>query len=160
MTSPTLTELQQSSFPCTLPGTWRLAGGRAITLQPRETGILRVAYGQLWATFDGPHGGPPNDLGDHFIGVGEHLRLRAGQRLVVEARDARAPTYFSWDPLPAGALIAAPRLAPVVQPLADLRTAWVLGAGAARRLIAGLAALAWGALPFARAQKEPEFTCT
>ena len=158
MTSPTLTELQQSSLPCALPGTWKLGAGRAITLQPREAGVLRVAHGQLWATFDGPHGGPPNDLGDHFVGVGEHLRLRAGQRLVVEARDARAPTYFSWDPLPVRG--KAPRLAPVVQPLADLRMALALGAGAARRLVAGLAALAWGTLPFARAQKEPEFTCT
>ena len=144
MTSQMLNELQQSPLPCVLPGTWKLAGGRAITLRPREAGILRVAYGQLWVTFDGPHSGPPNDLGDHFIGVGERLRLRAGQSLVVEARDAKAPTYFSWDPLPAGALIATPRLAPVVQPLADLRTAWVLGAGAVRRLVAGLAALAWG----------------
>jgi hypothetical protein len=141
MTSQMLTELQQSSFSCALPGTWRLAAGRAITLQPREAGILRVAHGQLWATFDGPHAGPPNDLGDRFVGVGEHLRLRAGQRLVVEARHAKAPAYFSWDPLPVGA--QAPRLAPVIQPLADLRLALVLGAGAARRLVAGLAALAW-----------------
>jgi Protein of unknown function (DUF2917) len=142
MTSQMLTELQQSSpFNCALPGTWKLAAGRAITLQPRGAGILRVAHGQLWATFDGPHGGPPNDLGDHFVGVGERLRLRAGQRLVVEARDAKAPTYFRWDPLPAGAQV--PRLAPVVGPLADLRTALVMGAGAARRLVAGLAALAW-----------------
>jgi hypothetical protein len=141
MTSQMLNELQQSSLPCGLPGTWKLAGGRAITLRPREAGIRRVAHGQLWVTFDGPHGGPPNDLGDHFIGVGERLRLRAGQRLVVEARDAKAPSYFGWDPLPVAA--PAPRLAPVVQPLADLRMAWVLGAGAACRLLAGLAGLAW-----------------
>lgn len=143
MASQTLTQMQESSSAPALPGTWKLAAGRAITLQPREAGILRVAHGQLWATFDGPHGGPLNDLGDHIVGVGEQLRLRAGQRLVVEAWDAQAPTYFSWDPVPVAARSAAPRLAAVVQPLADLRLALVLGAGAARRLVAGLAGLAW-----------------
>jgi hypothetical protein len=135
--------MQQSSSAHALPGTWKLAAGRAITLQPREAGILRVARGKLWATFDGPHGGPLNDLGDHVVGAGEQLRLRSGQRLVVEAWNTRTPSYFSWDPLPVGARIAASRRAAVVQPLADLRLALVLGAGAAGRLVAGLAGLAW-----------------
>src|SRR5262245_50390417 len=47
-----------------LPGTWKLAAGRAITLQPLENGVLRVAHGVMWATADGPHDGPPNDQGD------------------------------------------------------------------------------------------------
>lgn len=143
MASQTLTQLQQSPFAPALPGAWKLAAGRAITLQPREPGILRVAHGQLWATFDGPHRGPPNDLGDHVVGVGEQLPLRAGQRLVVEAWHAQAPAYFSWDPLPVRARSTAPRLAAVVQPLADLRLALVLGADAVRRLVAGLAGVAW-----------------
>ena len=42
--------------------------------------------------------------------------------------------------------VAAPRLARVVQPLADLRLALALGAGAAGRLVAGLAGLAWDLL--------------
>lgn len=141
MTPQTLMQTQQSPAAPALPGTWQLASGRAITLRPREGGILRVAHGQLWVTFDGPHTGPRNDLGDHFIGVGEQLRLRPGQRLVAEAWNGGAPAYFSWDPLPAR--IEAPRLAAVVQPLADLRLAWSLGAGAAARLVAGLAGLAW-----------------
>ena len=33
-----------------LPGTWKLARGRAITLRPTTDGILRVAHGRLWAT--------------------------------------------------------------------------------------------------------------
>ena len=126
-----------------LPGTWKLAAGRAITLQPREAGILRVAHGQLWATFDGPHRGPLNDLGDHVIGAGEQLRLRAGQRLVVEAWDAAVAGLFQLGSAAAPARAGALSLARVVQPLADLRLALALGAGAAGRLVAGLAGLAW-----------------
>jgi hypothetical protein len=145
MASQTLTQMQQSSSAPALPGTWKLAAGRAITLQPREAGILRVAHGQLWATFDGPHAGPRNDLGDHVVGAGEQLRLHPGQRLVVEAWDARSATYFSWDPLPIPAR-SSPRLADLVQPLADLRLALTFGAGAVARLVTGLGRLAWGAL--------------
>jgi hypothetical protein len=143
MASQTLSQTQQSSSSLALPGTWKLATGRAITFQPREAGILRVAHGQMWATFDGPHGGPLNDLGDHVIGTGGELRVRAGQRLVVEAWDAKAPAYFSWDPLPARVRVSAPRVAQVLQPLSDLRLALALGAGAVGRLAAGLAGLAW-----------------
>jgi hypothetical protein len=144
MTPQTLTQTQQSPASHALPGTWKLAAGRAITLRPRENGVLRVAHGQLWVTFDGPHTGPRNDLGDHFIGVGEQLRLHAGQRLVAEAWNGGAPAYFSWDPLPERS--EAPRIAAVLQPLADLRLAWSLGAGAIARLVTGLGRLAWSAL--------------
>ena len=143
MASQTLTQTHQSLSAPALPGTWKLAAGRAITLQPSEAGILRVAHGQMWATFDGPHHGPRNDLGDHVIATGGQLRLRAGQRLVVEAWDGQAPAYFSWDPLPAPVRVGALRLAQVVQPLSDLRLALALGAGAVGRLVAGLAGLAW-----------------
>ncbi len=141
MAPQTLTQMQQSSSAPALPGTWKLAAGRAITLEPQEAGTLKVAHGQLWATYDGPHRGPLNDLGDHIVGVGGQLRLRRGQRMVIEAANGGHPAYFSWDPSPLPA--AAPRLARVIQPLADLRLALALGAGAAGRLVAGLAGVAW-----------------
>jgi hypothetical protein len=142
MRSQTLTQTQQS--PVVLPGTWKLAAGRAITLQPREAGMLRVAHGQLWATFDGPHQGALNDSGDHILSVGAQVRVKAGQRLVVEAWNAQAPAYFSWDPIVEVAPVARPRIEQVVQPLSDLRLALVFGGRAAGRLVAGLAGLAWG----------------
>ena len=140
MAFQTFTQTQQSSGSPALPGTWKLAAGRAITLEPHEAGVLKVAHGQLWATYDGPHGGALNESGDHFVGVGEQIRLGAGQRLVVEAWNDHAPAYFSWDPLPAP--VHAPRLVRLVQPLADLRLALALGAGALARLLAGVAGLA------------------
>jgi len=138
-----LTQTQQSSAVPAPPGAWKLAAGRAMSLRPREAGVLRVAQGRIWATFDGPHRGPLNDLGDQILDPGDVLRLRGGQGLVIEAWDAQAPAFFSWDWLPDPAPRAAPRFAAVAQPLADLRAALALGAGAAVRLVAALADLAW-----------------
>ncbi|RYZ03375.1 MAG: DUF2917 domain-containing protein, partial [Comamonadaceae bacterium] len=93
-----------------LPGTWKLGSGRAATLRPREDGTLRIAHGRVWLTFDGPHAGAANDQGDRFLGAGDHVRVRAGRRVVIESCDAAQPVYFSWDfafeaaPIPARAV--------------------------------------------------------
>ena len=137
MASQHLTQPHQS-----LPGTWKLASGRAVTLQPREAGLLRIAHGTVWVTRDGPHSGPLNDQGDHFLHSGEQLPLLRGQRLVIEAWDRQQPAYFSWDPWPQGERHRLGRAA-VIQPLDDLRLALVLGAGAAERLLTALAGLPW-----------------
>ncbi|WP_194792873.1 DUF2917 domain-containing protein [Caenimonas koreensis] len=126
-----------------LPGTWKLAAGRAITLQPREEGTFKVAHGQMWVTYDGPHRGAYNESGDHFIGAGQTVRLRAGQRMVVESWNWQNPSYFTWDPLPVAVRQTAPRFNAVLQPLADLRLAIVFGAGAVVRLVHGVGAIAW-----------------
>lgn len=141
MTGSTLT--QMSTAAPALPGTWKLGAGKAITLRPQEEGALRVAHGCVWATFDGPHDGPANDAGDHVVGSGHRMRLRAHQRLVIQAWDARRPAYFSWEPAPRAAHGRRVSLAGVLQPLADLRAALGLAAGAVARLAAGLVGLAW-----------------
>lgn len=145
MASQTLTQMHQSAAPA-LPGTWKLGAGRAITLQPTQDGAVRVAHGRIWGTYDGPHGGPLNDLGDHVIGAGEQLWVRAGQRIVIQAWDRGAPAYFSWDPVAAPAAQPVLTLAAVLQPLADLRLALVFGAGAAARLATGLLRFGWEAV--------------
>ncbi len=140
-----ITQLQQSAG--VLPGTWKLGEGRAVTLTPQEAGILRVAHGSLWATLDGPHQGALNDLGDCVLRIGQELRLRPGQRVVVEPWSGTAPAYFTWDPLLSAAAAHAPRpVASVAEPLAQLRLALVLGAGALGRLAAGVAGMALAAV--------------
>ena len=67
-----------------VPGFWKLAPGRALSLQPRQPGLLRVAQGQVWATLDAEHQGAGNELGDYFLGAGEHLTVRPGQHVVLE----------------------------------------------------------------------------
>ncbi|MES2632216.1 MAG: DUF2917 domain-containing protein [Pseudomonadota bacterium] len=147
-TRPQMQQSSQQSTAASLPGTWKLSHGRAITLQPREEGTFKVAHGQVWVTWDGPHNGAGNQSGDHFVSTGQTLRVRAGERLVVESSNwtQRSPSYFSWEPLPARVRSTAPRINAVTQPLADLRLAVAFGGRALARLAAGVAALAWGAV--------------
>ena len=144
MTASMLTQSQQSA--ARLPGTWRLDGARAVTLRPREDGVLRIAHGRVWLTFDGPHGGPPDAQGDQILGAGDRVRVRAGQRLVMESWDRRQPAYFSWDFATHPQLVRVPRTQAVAQSWADLRLALVFGARAGWGLVAALAGLAAGAL--------------
>ncbi len=124
-----------------LAGTWKLAAGRAITLQPRQPGLLRIAQGRVWVTGDGPHPGPLNQQGDRFLCAGERLALARGERLVIEALDPGQRAHFSWDPLPQPA--PGNGLVELAQPVRDLRLAVVLGLGAAGRLVVALAAIGW-----------------
>ena len=127
----------QSTPAVALPGSWKLARGRAVTLRPAADGIVRVAHGRIWATVEGPHGGTPCDSGDHVLEVGRSMVVRAGQRVVLEAWNASGASYFGWEPAPAARTMARRRLdaAAVTQPLADLR----LAAGMALRALGSLA---------------------
>lgn len=126
--------LHASAAPA-LPGTWKLGAGRAITLQPLQDGVLRVAHGTLWATFDGPHEGIPREMGDHFVEVGDTVRIAAGERVVVEPWGRNSPAYFTWDPATAPARVRRIAFADAMQPLADLRAAVGLGLQAAGRVV-------------------------
>ena len=149
-TARTLNQLLQSSPATALPGTWKLARGRAITLDPTQDGILRVAHGRVWATVDGPHGHGPAASGDHVLEVGRSMYLRAGQRVVIEAWNPSGASYFAWDPVfaPVPATVAAPAfcMALVVQPLRDLRLAFAMALRATGQLARGVAQLAWDVL--------------
>lgn len=81
---------------------YTLPAGQAMTVQARESGVLRVGQGCLWVTFshaDRDHRVP---AGDHFLGFGESLRLSAGQTVVMEswpeaAPDTATPACVSWQ---------------------------------------------------------------
>jgi hypothetical protein len=148
MTARAITQLLQSAPATALPGTWKLARGRAVTLRPTSDGILRIAHGRVWATVDGPHGTGPGDSGDHVLEVGRSMYLRAGQRVVIEAWNRNGASYFAWDPVFAPALAPVPaparlNLSGVVQPLADLRMAAGMALRALGRLASGVGRLAW-----------------
>ena len=135
------------------PGCWKLAQGRALTLRARSGGVLRIAQGAVWITFDNAQRDDGVRGGDHFLGAGDVLHLLPGQTLVMEPlkAEAHSSAYFSWDPLPATAgVVIASRRAPVfsrspawrtgvLQPLSDLRAAFVLAGAASVRLLTGLA---------------------
>ena len=162
MSATSIASLLQASPASALPGTWKLARGRAITLKPTNDGILRVAHGRVWATVEGPHGQTPTDSGDHVLEVGRSMWVRAGQGVVIEAWGRAGSAYFSWDPVAAPVAVPAPRqrvnLGAVVQPLADLRQALVLGGHAIARLVSGVGQVAL-ALVVPRSASRPMRTC-
>ena len=80
------------------PGHWTLDAGQAMTLTPRRAGELRIGSGLVWATFDGPHAGHGNELGDVFLQGGEQVHLAPGQSLVLESRPAHESVLLEWRP--------------------------------------------------------------
>ncbi|MDI1338719.1 DUF2917 domain-containing protein [Polaromonas sp.] len=146
-------ELQSVAGTEKVSGCWKLGDSRALTLRPSQPGVLRIAHGRVWITFDHARGDDAVRGGDHFLGAGDSLQLLPGQALVMESWNASqgAAAYFSWDPLPASAGLAltARRTtalarnpqwrAGVLQPLRDLRLAAGLAATASGRLLGGLA---------------------
>jgi Protein of unknown function (DUF2917) len=91
-------------------GSWQLGRGQAVYLRGKEAAVLRINAGRVWATLDGPHSGPANDLGDRVLAAGEQLTVPAGQGVVIEPWGRATPdsAFFSWDPLPAVQLESAP----------------------------------------------------
>ncbi len=71
-------------------GSWVLPAGCAVTLNATTGAALHVTQGLVWATLDGPHSGPANDLGDLMLHAGERMALKAGQRVVIEAYEPAA----------------------------------------------------------------------
>ena len=149
MASSNTLEFQQSLGPdivpglTGLPGFWKLKPGRALSLRPRRPGVLRIARGRVWATFDGPHHGAANQLGDQFLQAGEQMEVKPGQRLVVEPLEhgGRNDVFFEWVPaLEIANVPTGQHARGVTQPLQDLVLALGLVGTALVRLGAGLMA--------------------
>ena len=66
-------ELHQFNACSAVSGCWSLMPGQAISLMPREAGVLRIARGRVWATVDGPPSGHGNESGDHVLLAGQRL---------------------------------------------------------------------------------------
>jgi hypothetical protein len=141
-------------------GAFALHAGRALSLKPAAPSQLRITQGSAWVTL-------PSKPGDHFLQTGDTLQVSACDALVMEPwhMPQGQTLYFDWDPVPMqvpaevglpahGSWLRAtapsqPRpsyCAAVLTPLADLRLAAGLGAGAAARLTTGLLGLAIGKL--------------
>lgn len=147
-------QVLDSSAAChALSGCWKLGQGQALTLRPVRPGVLQIAHGRVWITFDHACHDDGVRGGDHVLEAGDSLKLLPGQALVMEpwATARQRAVYFSWDPVPAGegvsirtrpaALLAglAPWRAGVLQPLRDLGVALGLAGVALARLAVGLA---------------------
>lgn len=86
MTLSAVPDSHQLSQPAATVGihAWQLEGSRATSLRVRHASELMVSSGRVWATLDGPHGGPVSGNGDLILMAGARLALAAGQRVVIE----------------------------------------------------------------------------
>lgn len=142
-----------------LAGCWKLEARHALSLRPRQPGVLEIAQGRAWVTLTGAAQALP---ADHVLHAGDRLSLLPGQHAVVEAWglpgavDAAGALAFRWDcALPVAGSVASDSARAegaaavavcwdraVAQPLRDLRLA--LGQGG--RAVVGAAADAAGAV--------------
>ena len=138
-------EFQQSRGTTVVPGVWKLAAGHALSLRPRQPGVLRIAQGRAWVTLDVPHNGHGNESGDHLLQAGHQLEVYAGQHLVFETMERAGGTAVSFEWTPQASMSAAHALqgaAAVTQPWHELGQALGMVGSALGRLSMGL--LAYG----------------
>jgi len=143
MYSTNFSEFQQTRSANRMPGFWKLAAGRVLSLQPRQAGVLRVAQGRAWATLGTQSAGHGNELGDHVLQARQGLVVQAGQHLVFEAlgRHGEPPVFFEWTPLEQPASAPQYHEASVVtRPLGELGQALGMAGAALVRLCAGVVA--------------------
>ena len=148
MTTQLLSPNQASAQAIARAGHWTLGNGQALGLKARQASVLRIAAGRVWATFEGPHAGAPNDLGDLMLGPGDALAVGVGRQLVIEAwnRGSQEPVSFSFDPVSA--------TAPVLARSSSRWNCTVLLPGrefahAAGHALVALGRLAWGLASYA-----------
>ena len=128
---------------------WTLEKGHAQTFYANTAGVLRVQYGQVWATLNAspwspqPRWCPEIDAGDIFVAPGKQLRLAAGQTVVIESWPVGAGTgsQLVWEPVPVSASASRWQQS-VVQPARELARGVALVARALTGLVAGLAGYA------------------
>jgi hypothetical protein len=96
-----LNELEYAMNASQISAPWVLSKGCAVTFSPLRAGVLRVAEGRAWVTFEMPQAARLGDAGDHFVGFGQTLAVRAGQRVVIEAWPAAGASSIRlvWEPL-------------------------------------------------------------
>ena len=78
MTLSAVPDSHQLSQPAATVGihAWQLDGSRATSLRVRHASELMVSSGRVWATLDGPHGGPVSGNGDLILMAGARLGRR------------------------------------------------------------------------------------
>ena len=125
---------------------WTMDKGSAQTFSPRTSGVLRVNSGRAWVTLNAspfspqPRWCPEIDPGDIFVGPGDDLPLRRGQKVVIESWPGNSTpfTRLAWEPAAVSASASRWQCA-VVQPARELGQGVLQVVRALHRLTLGLA---------------------
>jgi hypothetical protein len=139
--NPVLPNLSSDLAATTAP--LALGKGKAIAWRAPGAGVLRVTSGRLWVTLDVAPRSPLHDMGDHMVALGHDLRLRAGQRVVIEAWPftGQTLTHVQWMAAPQSCMAQRWQTS-VAEPLRDLGHGLGLVLRASGRLLTGLAGYA------------------
>lgn len=131
---------------------WTLAAGKALRLRAKHRSVLRIGQGRIWATFDGPHFGAPNDQGDLVLDPGDSLEMRPGRDVVLQpwGSSQDAAVQFKLDTLPDADPPCQPDLplAPTRWQASVLEPARQFAHFASRSILA-LGAMLWGLASYA-----------
>jgi hypothetical protein len=116
-----------------------LGKGEVIAWRAPGAGVLRVTAGRLWVTLDVARRSPLSDMGDHMVALGHDLRLRAGQRVVVEAwpHAGESLTQLQWVAAPPSCMAQRWQTG-VAEPVRDVVQGLGLAVRASGRLLTGL----------------------
>ncbi|MDZ7937318.1 MAG: DUF2917 domain-containing protein [Rhodoferax sp.] len=116
-----------------------LGKGQTIAWRAPAAGVLRVTSGRLWVTLDVVPRSPLHDMGDHMVVLGHDLRLRAGQRVVIEAwpHAGESQTRLQWV-AESPTRMALCWQTGVAEPVRDLVQGLGLAVRASGRLLTGL----------------------
>jgi|GEM_PF-3862481 len=122
-------------------GHWKLPAGRALSLYPRERGVLEITLGRVWITAPDIHGASV----DQVLVAGERLVVRPGVHVVIEPWGCAGwpAAAFRWDRVPSP--VRADWERSVAQPARELAQALAGAAHAGVRVLAGL--WDWAGLP-------------
>lgn len=135
--NPALSDLSSELAATAAP--MALGKGKAIAWRAPGAGVLRVTSGRLWVTLDVTPRSPLYDMGDHMLVRGHDLRLRGGQRVVVEAWPCAAEglTQLQWVAAPPSRLALRWQTG-VAEPVRDLVQGLGQSVRASGRLLTGL----------------------
>jgi hypothetical protein len=135
--NPVLSDLSSNLAAASAP--LALGKGQVMAWCAPGAGVLRVTSGRLWVTLDVAPRSPLHDMGDHMVVLGHDLRLRTGQRVVVEAwpHAGESLTQLQWVAAPPSCMAQRWQTA-VAEPVRDLVQGLGLSMRASGRLLTGL----------------------
>ncbi|MES2979288.1 MAG: DUF2917 domain-containing protein [Pseudomonadota bacterium] len=96
-------ERARANFKAAATAPVALQPGAAVSFNAKRAGLLRVASGRVWATVSNAALDARVQGGDHVLGAGQTLSIRAGDKVVAEVIADRSPAWLAWEPEDAAA---------------------------------------------------------
>lgn len=73
-----------------------MSNTQIVSLFAQQDSELSIKQGRVWATVGAGGEDADDNYGDHFLGVGQTLRVTKGQNLVFESMNTEIPVFFDF----------------------------------------------------------------